>query len=75
MEVSTVTGVQTAPPPTTRLWERQLCCSGGIVQNGFGHAGRRSVVYAITNPRTPYSEPAAPAITRFPAQIGALVSE
>src|SRR5437868_2362873 len=72
---SAVTGVQTAPPPTMRLCERQLCRSGGIVQTGFGHAGRRSVVHAITKPRTPYSEPAAPAKMRCPAQIGALVSE
>ena len=73
--VSTVTGVQTAPPPTTREARRHDCRSGGTVQNGLGHAGFRSGVYAITNPRMPYSEPAAPTRTRLFAQIGALVSE
>ena len=73
--VSTVTGVQTAPPPTMREARRHDCRSGGIVQNGLGQAGLRSVVYAITKPRIPYSEPAAPTITRWFAQIGALVSE
>ena len=72
---STVTGVQTAPPPTTREARRQDWRSGGIVQNGLGQAGRRSVVYAITKPRIPYSDPAAPTSTRWFAQIGALVSE
>ena len=44
--------------------------------NGFGQAGPRSLVrYAMTNPRTPYSEPAAPITRRWSAQIGALVSE
>src|SRR5438309_498891 len=38
--------------------------SGGTVQNGVGHAGLRSVVYAITKPRMPYSEPAAPTSRR-----------
>jgi hypothetical protein len=33
------------------------------------------VWYAIVKPRTPYSEPAAPTIRRWFAQIGALVSE
>jgi len=72
---STVVGVQTTPPPTSVPYFRQLVPAGGIVQNGFGHAGVRSVWYAITKPRTPYSEPAAPTITRWSAQIGALVSE
>ena len=70
-----MTGVHTLPPPTMRLAARQLVCSGGIVQYGLGQAGRRSVVYAITNPRVPYSDPAAPKTTRWSAHIGALVSE
>ena len=57
---SIVTGVHTAPPPTIRESRRHDCRSGGIVQNGVGHAGLRSGVYAITKPRMPYSEPAAP---------------
>ena len=44
-------------------------------RTALGQAGFRSVVYAITKPRIPYSEPAAPTITRWFAQIGALVSE
>ena len=44
---------------------RQLVPAGGIVQNGFGQAGVRSVWYAITKPRTPYSEPAAPTTRRW----------
>ena len=73
--MSTVVGVQTAPPPTIREARRHDWKSGGIVQNALGQAGFRSVVYAITKPRIPYSEPAAPTITRLLAQIGALVSE
>ena len=73
--VSTVTGVQTAPPPTMREARRHDWKSGGTVQNGLGHAGLRSVVHAITKPRIPYSEPAAPIRTRWFAQIGELVSE
>jgi hypothetical protein len=72
---SMVTGVQTAPPPTTRDVRRHDWRSGGIVQNGVGQAGRRFVVYAMTKPRMPYSEPAAPISTRWLAQTGALVSE
>ena len=72
---SIVTGVHTAPPPTIRESRRHDWRSGGIVQNGVGQAGRRSGVYAITKPRIPYSEPAAPMTTRPPAHTGALVSE
>ncbi len=73
--MSTVVGVQTTPPPTSVPFRRHDVPAGGIVQKGFGHAGVRSVRYAITKPRTPYSEPAAPTIKRWFAQIGALVSE
>ena len=74
--MSTVTGVQVTPPPTMRLTLRQLVPDGGIDQTGFAQAGERSLdLYAITKPRTPYSEPAAPMMTRCFAQIGALVSE
>ena len=53
-----------------------IAYGGGIVQNGFGQAGFRSDVRnAMTKPRTPYSEPAAPRITLCAAHIGALVSE
>ena len=72
---SIVTGVHTAPPPTIRESRRHDWRSGGIVQNGVGQAGRRSGVYAITKPRIPYSEPAAPMTTRPSAHTGALVSE
>ena len=72
---SIVTGVHTGPPPTIREARRQDWRSGGIVQNGVGQAGLRSVVYAITKPRLPRSEPAAPKISLPFAQIGALVSE
>ena len=73
--MSIVVGVQTTPPPASRAKRRQLVPSGGIVQNGCGQAGVRSVWYAIAKPRTPYSEPAAPTTSRWFAQIGALVSE
>ena len=73
--VSTVVGVHTAPPPTMRDARRHDWKSGGTVQKALGQAGFRSVVYAITKPRIPYSEPAAPTIRRWLAQIGALVSE
>ena len=71
------------PSSVSRRRRRRRACrtaassvpAGGIVQNGFGQAGVRSVWYAITKPRTPYSEPAAPTISRWLAQIGALVSE
>ena len=49
--------------------------SGGIVQNGDGHAGFRFVLYAITKPRLPRSEPAAPKTSVLLAHIGALVCE
>ena len=48
VSTSIVTGVQTGPPPTMRDAWRQSQPSGGIVQNGLGQAGLRSVVYAIT---------------------------
>ena len=70
---STVTGVQTAPPPTSLPRLRHSVCGGGIVQYGFAQAGVRFVRQAITKPRIPYSEPAAPIRTRPFAQIGALV--
>ena len=74
--VSMLTGVQTTPPPMMRERLRQLVPGGGIVQNGFAQAGFRSEVRnAMTKPRTPYSEPAAPKITLWAAHIGALVSE
>ena len=41
---SIVTGVHTGPPPMIREARRQDCRSGGIVQNGVGHAGFRSGV-------------------------------
>jgi hypothetical protein len=73
---STVTGVHTTPPPARVEPRRHSVPAGGIVQNGLGQAGRRSLDrYAITKPRTPYSDPAAPKITVWSAQIGALVSE
>ena len=72
---SIVTGVQTGPPPMIRDARRQDCRSGGIVQNGVGQAGFRSGVYAITKPRGPRSEPAAPKISLPFAQTAALVSE
>ena len=39
-----VTGVHTAPPPTTRDARRHDCRSGGTVQKGSGQAGFRSGV-------------------------------
>ena len=72
---STVTGVHVTPPPAMRLERRHCVPEGGIAHTGLAHAGERSFdLNAITNPRTPYSEPAAPVITRWFAQIGALVS-
>ena len=73
--MSIVTGVQTGPPPTSLDPRRHDWRSGGIVQNGVGQAGFRFVVYAMTNPRFPRSEPAAPKTSRLFAQIGVLVSE
>ena len=72
--LSIVTGVQTGPPPTSRD-RRHPVRSGGIVQNGDGHAGFRFGVYAITKPRLPRSEPAAPKTSVLLAHIGALVCE
>ena len=73
--MSTVTGVHVTPPPTMRLTLRHCVPDGGIDHTGLAHAGERSFdLNAMTNPRTPYSEPAAPVMTRCSAQIGALVS-
>ena len=69
------TGVQTAPPPTSRPLLRHSVCDGGIVHIGLAQAGVRSVCQPITKPRIPYSEPAAPITTMPFAQTGALVCE
>ena len=65
-------------PPRRRRFARRAATTGSRAEpsrTALGQAGFRSVVYAITKPRIPYSEPAAPTITRLFAQIGALVSE